>query len=202
MRYFPMFAATLAVLLAPAPAQADDRDEALAAIKACQEISVDTVRLACFDKATISLDTTTTVAQQPSLTDQTAQPLTSSSLEAERIALRKEREELAKARANLEKNAQRATEERLDIQPFTLRTARGEAIEVSIERITYNRTTRLHTFYTSDGDIVRQYNARDSFRPPSKLPASATVKRSRVGSRWISFAEYPDRSLKVQVPKR
>jgi len=113
MRYFPIIAAALAVLLVSPPAQADERDEALAAVKACQEISVDTVRLACLDAATRLLDRLPAPADQPisTLPTQTA-PAPSPERDAlarERASLAAEREQLARQRAELEQRAAEQT---------------------------------------------------------------------------------------------
>lgn len=119
--------------------------------------------------------------------------------EAERLAA--EREALARERAALEAariENERATEENTRRLSYSLFGNNPKEIVVTIERITRNQE-RIHRFYTSDGEVVKQSDKGQFFRPPSSLPAQATIRRSASGSKWIVFDEHPKRRLKVKV---
>lgn len=102
----------------PASAQSSDRDEALAAMQACRDISVDSVRLACMDAAAKILDgLEEATAPEPRQTPlpSTDQPVASTpatdqgieqaaaELEAERARLSAERAALEAEKAAIEK---------------------------------------------------------------------------------------------------
>ena len=80
-----------------------------------------------------------------------------------------------------------------------LRPERPDEINLVINRITINRRDKRHKFYTAAGEVLLQADIRQNFRPPSALPAEATVEYGVLGSKWISFADRPNRKYKVTL---
>lgn len=132
MRYLTMIAVAVTVFASAPPAHADERDEALAAVKACQEISADTVRLACLDAATRLLDSLPLSTDQPISTQPTLTPPAPSASQAESDALARERASLAAEREALAR--QRAELEQRAAAQAALSDSESEAAKLAAER--------------------------------------------------------------------
>lgn len=140
MRHFSLAALLVASIMAiPGASYADDRDEALAAIQACGEISADKVRLACMDAATSLLNS---LNATPAVAPPSGEPdIDSQALARERAILAAERENLARERAALDQKAAEqavlannaAEAERLTIERAALEAERQELAKARTE---------------------------------------------------------------------
>jgi len=203
MRHLVATSLLVLVLGSTASAQTDKRDEALAAMEACRGISIAEVRLACMDAAGSILDEITSAPNENITKAPDNLEIERQRLDAERAALEVEREAIEKKRvelAELEETETKAKRRFSPLAPFT-GDETPEEIAVTIVKITINKRD-IHKFHTSDGDILTQTEVVQTLHPPSSLPAAATIKRSRVGSKWLVFDERPNRRLKVSLPRR
>jgi len=229
MRYISTAIIMLA-FAAPLPAMADEQSDVLQAILACRAISEDTSRLACMDAASAPLDPTpdeplapapvvpTPPVPTPPVTTPPATPvppltppapvIAQADLEAERAALAKERSEIEQARAALEAQTQTQSENerlgvlaRLGLARNAERKDERIAATITINRAIPNRR-KLYTFYTSDGDLIRQDPNSRRMRLPDSLPATATIESRVLGSKWLTFTDKPGRSYKVKILDR
>jgi len=194
------------------------REDILKGIEECRNLSIDFMRTACLDAANQFLATNASTPQAPDSTatapsNTNAAPLASpqpdvsnsADIEATRAALAKERAQIEQDRAALQQQAQARSENerlglltRLGLARNTENTAEQLAATITIERVTYNRN-KIHTFYTSDGDIIRQDPNALRMRLPDSFPATATLERRTLGSKWLTFTDKPKRSYRVQI---
>ncbi len=188
------------------------KEDVLAALEACQKIQLDPVRDACLSAAQALLaelkpppaDTETGLEAQ-NTQDIDAQR---AALEADRAKLDEDRQAFAKARSQYEAEKETATksesetvkQETSGASLLSSLTPRAhQDVKIEIIKITLNKRTKLHTFHTSEGVMLRQADDSRRFRAPSGLPASATLDYRIMGSKWLIFDEHPDRSLKVSI---
>jgi hypothetical protein len=216
MRILVFLIIVFSVLLsgAAANAQAPGRDDVLKSIEQCRAISVDFMRAACLDAGNRFLaDDTAIITSAPSaIAPPPTPPSPSTSLqspEAEvqtaRAALAKERAEIEQARAELDAKVQtQSANERLGLLS-RLGLARNVeqddenlAATITIERVTYNRK-KIHRFYTSDGDIIVQDARSLRMRLPDTFPATATLEKRTLGSKWLTFTDIPGRTYRVKI---
>ncbi len=211
-----IWSCAVAILVVASPAEAGPEEEAIEAMAACRAIKADSVRLVCMDAASKLLDnTTSSVSPTPPLlaAPAPAAPATPvidtpvidataserGALIAERKALEAERAALANERAAME-TASPSLEQPSLLE--RLRPASRESSTVKIVKIIRRRRTGELRFITDEGLMFDQALSRINFQPPSSLPADATISFGALGSKWIRFAEEPDRKYKVslQVP--
>ena len=208
MRLLTLSGLTLVMIGSDANAQTPSRDQVLQGIEECKEISVDFMRTACLQAAEQFLANTTSEPERPSEPAIVAEApeQATDGIAAERAALAKERAEIEQARAALEaENGKRSENERRGVLA-RLGLARNKqeknkekiAATITIDRITYNKK-KIHRFYTSDGDILLEDVDNLRMRLPSSLPATATFEQRFLGSKWITFTEHPKRSYKVKI---
>ena len=221
MRILLFLVATLAISSGtPASAQEPSRSDVLQGIEECRAISIEFMRDACLDAANDFLQrndetpapsiSTPEIAPVPLATE--AQENEKADIELARAALAKERTEIEQARAVLEEQAQaqneiRAENERLGLLARLGLVGAGDkadekiAVNLTIERATHNRQN-IYTFYTSEGDVIRQDRDTLRMRLPKDFPATATLERRIFGSKWLTFSDRPGRSYKVKVLQR
>ena len=215
-----LFLVSAPALLAGTLASAQEgpsRSDVLEGIKDCQAVSIEFMRDACIDAANEFLKRNQEVVSPNGFAPDvpTASPATESledergDIELARAALAKERTEIEQARAVLEEEAQaqdkiRAENERLGLfarlglTGDSKKTDEKIAVSLTIERATRNRQN-IYTFYTSDGDTIRQDRDTLRMRLPEEFPATATLERRIFGSKWLTFSDRPGRSYKVKV---
>lgn len=225
MRHLSIAAVLTTLILGLAPAQADERDEAVAAMKGCQAITADSVRLVCMDAAAKLLgdlskvtpevqapvpSTERPIATSPSVAEESARA--AADLEAERArlitereALKAEREAVAKERTELAEAEKRAEPESRRIGGGLLSAPRGLGLfksddrpkryETSVTKIVVNNLGR-HFFYTDDGTTWRQVPPA-ALTAPSSLPAKVTIRRTASGARRLAFEEHPSKSYVI-----
>jgi len=208
MRLFQIALITTSVLLgnlasAQTP-QTPNREDVLKGIEECASLSVEFMRAACLEAANQFLETNTPPAQTLPSPSQ-AQTNDLAEIETARAALEKERAQIEQDRAALAAQTQvRSENERLGLLA-RLGLARNAEVKdeqisatITIERVTYNRQN-IHTFYTSDGDIIRQDPRALRMRLPENFPATATLERRTFGSKWLTFTDNPERTYKVNI---
>lgn len=192
-------------------AQAPSPEEVQQGIKECKTVSIDVMREACLAAADQFLKTG---AQSENEGSVAAAPIPQASIQNSqtdidlaRAALAQERAEIEQARAELEAQSEtRSENERLGLlarlglarNVETQEDDKDLAATITIERVTYNRQ-KIHTFYTSDGDILRQDTNSLQMRLPDKFPATARLERRVLGSKWLAFEDRPKRFYKVKV---
>lgn len=195
------------------------RADVIASIEECRAISVAFMRQACLEAANQFLQARPEISDAaPALPAISTPPPTAPDalnlaetrdIESQLAAIATERAALEKARAELESTAQQSQQARTENERLGLLTRLGLARNVenteekiaatiTIERATYNRQ-KIYTFYTSEGDILRQNRESLSMRLPKSLPATATLDRRTFGSKWLTFTDIPDRSYKVKI---
>lgn len=122
---------------------------------------------------------------------------------AEREAIAAERAALASERAAIETAAATAPVVAQQDGPSLLERLRpaatNEAFSVQIVEIIRRRRSRKLRFITDEGLVFEQALDRINFHPPSALPAEATISFGTFASKWIRFAEEPDRKYKVSI---
>lgn len=216
-RLLPILITTMLLPITFVTAQTVTREEVLASIDECRVISVDFMRAACLEAANRFLQENPELAQvmpAPTLSGSDAAtppiaqdptPVTTADLATERAALVRERAEIEEARAALEAQSRSQSEnERLGLlaRLGLARNAEKDdekiAATITIDRVTYNRN-KIHTFYTSDGDVILQDPDSLRMRLPDDFPATATLERRTLGSKWLTFTDNPGRSYKVKV---
>lgn len=216
MRLFIAGAISLFLLSIAPSAKAGPQEDAAEAMTACRAIKVDTVRLACMDAAADLLnDTSAAVIEPPVTTDRgieaetgipetgTAATVRAADVAAERAEIAAEREAIAAERAALE-NERAAIEtatveqDRPSLRERLTRSS-AEASDVQIVRIVRRGANGLVTFFTDEGVVFNQANSSLALRPPSSLPAEATLSFGVFGSKWIAFSENPGRKYKVSL---
>lgn len=179
-------------------------------VEACKAVTVDVMRQACLEAASQFLENQNSAPSAIAPPPKPPSPGTSlQSPEAEiqtaRAALAKERAEIEQARAELDAKAQtRSANERLGLLS-RLGLARNVeqddenlAATITIERVTYNRK-KIHRFYTSDGDIIVQDARSLRMRLPDTFPATATLEKRTLGSKWLTFTDIPGRTYRVKI---
>jgi len=216
--------ASLFAVFCVAPAQAGPEEDALEAMAACRAIKADPVRLVCMDAASQLLDETrrsatptpapvTPAPTAPSPSGptpiapaapeiDTAAAAERAALVAEREALEAEREALATERAAIEAAASAPTPREGSEGSSLLerlRPASRESSPVQIVKIIRRRLNGNLRFVTNEGLVFEQAQSQINFHPPSRLPAEATISFGALGSKWIRFAEEPDRKYKVSL---
>lgn len=221
MRILLFLAATLAVFSGtPASAQEPSRSDVLQGIEECRAISIAFMRDACLDAANDFLQRNDETPAQSISTPEIAlvppatEPLENerADIELARAALAKERTEIEQARAVLAEQAQAQNEVRAENERLGLFARLGLvgdgnkadekiAVSLTIDRATRNRQN-IYTFYTSDGDAIRQDRDALRMRLPKDFPATATLERRVFGSKWLTFSDRPGRSYKVKVLER
>lgn len=184
---------TISISGAVANAQTPGRDDVLKGIEQCGAISVDFMRAACLDAGNRFLEGDTAAITSPV------------DAEAERAALAQERAEIDKARAELDAKAQTQSANerlglltRLGLARNTEQDDENLAAIITIERVTYNRK-KIHRFFTSDGDIIIQDARSLSMRLPDTFPATATLEKRSLGSKWLTFTDIPNRTYRVKI---
>lgn len=204
MRPF-VIAALLAILVAiPQNAMADERDEAIAAIKTCRNIAASEVRLACLDAATQLLDKIEREAVVPA--PKAAAPITPApnveaealareraELAAERVALEKEKAELARAAeerdlaiaTSAEAERFAAEREALAKERAELEAARAEAEKPEKKRLGFLSAPKGLGFFDNDDRPKRFFT---------------NVTRIVVNGAGRHFFETEDGTLWKQVP--
>ena len=73
-----------------------------------------------------------------------------------------------------------------------------EELVVSVTRIGTSGEG-FDQFRLSDGSLLVRFSGGYSLRKPSGLPATARLERRFLGSKWLTFDEFPGRSYKVRV---
>lgn len=217
-RLLALAALSIAVLL-PVQAQEQDLNSAAARTAACLSIEDAAERLACFEAAARSLSDaldgevdaagssssadasapTANVAETAPGADVTSEA--ASSGDGQNTA---SMPDWAAAPPAPEPEAPAEAEE--DSTPIWARVFKREdnsdqvdEISVSIVRILRNNAGR-HFFITADGQEWEQ-TFPGGVRPPSSLPAAATIKESLVGSPGLSFDDGPSGTYKVKRTK-
>ena len=210
------------------PAEAGPQEDALEALAACRAIKVEAVQRACMDAANdllaearaatpaapatpapVAPTAPIVTAPTPPAIDTAAAEKAAAEAAAERAALVAEREALEAERAALA--TERAAIDAAASAPTTapavqgpsllerLRPASRESAPVQIVKIVRRRRTGKLRFITEDGLVFDQALDRINFQPPSRLPADATISFGALGSKWIRFADEPDRKYKVAL---
>lgn len=165
------------------------RLDILKGLEECNRVSVDVMREACLAAGDQILQTpvgkVTSAPEDPYVAPPTSnrhkdlETQDSSQSETERLGILKS--------LGLGRNALGAdgTEEKL-------------AAYIIIERVTYNKD-KIHTFYTRDGDVIKQDKGALRMRLPDAFPATATLERRLSGSKWLTFTDIPGRSYKIKI---
>lgn len=205
MRFFYLILGVFTLMSTPVQAQTASRQDVVDSMEECRTISVAFMRDACLTAADAFLasnDDLPETSTQVSLDDSTASEL--SELAAARAALEQERAALDETRAALEasENELAAGQRRGNLDKLGLAQSEQDdeqvAAGITIERITYN-PQNIHSFHTSDGDVLVQYANSLRLRLPTSLPATARLERRLLGSKWLIFDEHPGRAYKVKV---
>ncbi|WCL54139.1 hypothetical protein [Gimibacter soli] len=169
------------VLMASMPATADDATAALAAFRACTNISDDTSRLACFDKAAGAGGL---AAAERALADARAAQVEAAAAKAE--AERKRREAEAEAATLAAKAAEKKA---ADAMSFGADRDRADADEITatVTRIVATPVGRV-LFYLDNGTIWEQTDTK-AVRENRILNTSVIVKRAALGGFVLTISD-------------
>ena len=219
-RFLALAALSLAVLL-PVQAQEQDLNSAAERTAACLSIEDAAERLACFEAAARSLtdaldgeaamagSSASSDASGPAANVAAAAPGANATREAVNSGDGQNTASVpdwAAAPPAPEPEVPSEPEAEDDSTPIWARVFKrdetsgaDDSINVSVVRILRNNAGR-HFFITADGQEWEQTMAA-TVRPPSSLPAAATIKESLVGSPGLSFDDGPSGTYKVRRTK-
>ena len=161
-----------------AQAQTPSREAVLESMETCRTIDVDFVRRACLGSAEAFLEGQS--ADEIAVVDEAAEP---DIAQSEPVPETEEREK--RRRFGLARRSERESvdDEELVVTVTGIGTS-GEGFD---------------QFRLSDGSLLVRFSGGYAFREPSGLPATARLERRFLGSKWLTFDEFPGRSYKVRV---